>query len=70
VVFTGDIGPIEKSALGELVADPVTVAVFHDCYIGKVPSPDHPSLEQLKNFYPFEQRSKIYLIHYGDNITE
>ena len=68
VIFTGDIGPIEQSVLGSLVADPDTVAVFHDCYTGKVPTRDHPSLEQLEKFYPPEQRSKIYLIHYGDNI--
>lgn len=70
VVFSGDIGPIEKSALGRLVADPDTVAVFHDCYTGKMPSHDHPSLEQLERFYSPEQRCKIYLIHYGDNIME
>jgi phosphoribosyl 1,2-cyclic phosphodiesterase len=70
VVFTGDIGPIEQSALGSLVADPDTIAVFHDCYTGKMPSYDHPSLEQLERFYPPEQRCKIYLIHYGDNISE
>lgn len=70
VVFTGDIGPIEQSALGRLVADPETIAVFHDCYTGKIPSRDHPSLEQLQRFYPTAQRSKIYLIHYGDNILE
>jgi phosphoribosyl 1,2-cyclic phosphodiesterase len=70
VVFTGDIGPIEQSNLGTLVADPDTIAVFHDCYTGKVPSHDHPSLEQLERFYPPAQRSKIHLIHYGDNISE
>lgn len=70
VVFTGDIGPIEHSILGSLVADPDTIAVFHDCYTGKMPSHAHPSLEQLERFYPPEQRYKIYLIHYGDNILE
>jgi len=70
VVFTGDIGPIEKSPLGKLVADPDTVAVFHDCYTGKMPTKDHPSLQQLAAFYPPEQRGKINLIHYGDNISD
>lgn len=70
VVFTGDIGSIEKSPLGGLVADPDTVAVFHDCYTGKMPSKDHPSLQQLEAFYPPEQRCKIHLIHYGDNISD
>jgi ribonuclease BN (tRNA processing enzyme) len=70
VIFTGDIGPIEQSALKSLAADMDTVAIFHDCYTGKIPSPDHPSLERLERFYPPEQRSKIRLIHYGDNISE
>lgn len=70
VVFTGDIGPIEKSELGRLADDPETVAIFHDCHTGSIPTPAHPSLEQMKNFYLPEQRSKIYCIHYGDNITE
>lgn len=70
VVFTGDIGPIEHSILGSLVADPDTIAVFHDCYTGRMSSHAHPSLEQLERFYPPEQRYKIYLIHYGDNILE
>ena len=70
VVFTGDIGPVEKSELGRLVADPETVAVFHDCHTGSTPTPAHPNLEQMKEFYPLEQRGKIYVIHYGDNIDE
>jgi ribonuclease BN (tRNA processing enzyme) len=70
VVFTGDIGAIEKSELGRIVADPETVAVFHDCHTGNIPTPAHPSLEQMKGFYPPELRSKIYVIHYGDNIAE
>lgn len=70
VIFTGDLGPIEKSALGWLAADPETVAIFHDCYTGSMPTPAHPSLEQMTKFYPQEQRGKIYCVHYGDNIAE
>lgn len=70
VLFTGDIGPIERSELGRIIAEPETVAVFHDCHTGSTPTPAHSSLTQLKNFYPPEQHGKIYCIHYGDNITE
>ncbi|MBP2626613.1 MAG: hypothetical protein H6Q68_1324 [Firmicutes bacterium] len=70
VVFTGDIGPIEKSELGRLVANPETVAVFHDCHTGSTPTPAHPSLEQMKDLYPLEQRGKIHVIHYSDNIDQ
>lgn len=70
VIFTGDIGPIEKSVLGRLVADPETVAVFHDCHTGRTPTPAHPSLRQIMSFYPPELYGKIHLIHYGDNIVE
>jgi ribonuclease BN (tRNA processing enzyme) len=70
VIFTGDIGPIEKSDLGRLAADPETAAVFHDCHTGSKRTPAHPSLEQMTRFYPPEQRGKIYVIHYGDNIAE
>ncbi len=70
VVFTGDIGPIEQSELGRIVADPETVAVFHDCHTGNIPTSAHPGLGQMKSFYPPELRGKIYVIHYGDNIAE
>jgi len=70
VVFTGDIGPIEKSELGRLVANPETVAVFHDCHTGSTPTPAHPSLEQMKDLYPLEQLGKIHVIHYSDNIDQ
>lgn len=70
IVFTGDIGPIEKSQLGRLTADPETIAVFHDCDTGATPNPSHPNLEKIANFYPVEQYGKIYCTHYGDNIAE
>lgn len=68
IVITGDIGAIEKSELEQLVADPETVAVLHDCSTAALPVSSHPNLEQMKRFYPSEQRCKIYVIHYGDNI--
>lgn len=70
VVFTGDIGPIEKSELGNLAADPETAAIFHDCHTGAMPTPAHPNLDQLEKVYQRELRNKIHLIHYGDNISE
>lgn len=70
IVFTGDIGLVEQSELGQLVADPETVAVFHDFYTGKSPTSAHPNLGQLTALYPQELRKKIYMIHYGDNIDE
>lgn len=70
ILFTGDIGPIEKSLLGRLVEDSETAAVFHDCYTGAAPTPAHPSVEQIVKFYPAEQLKKIYCIHYGDNIAD
>jgi ribonuclease BN (tRNA processing enzyme) len=70
IVFTGDIGTIEKSALGRLVGDSETAAVFHDCHTGAAPTFAHPTMEQIINFYPAEQLKKIYCIHYGDNIAD
>lgn len=70
IVFTGDLGPIEKSALGHLAADPATAAIFHDCFTGAKPSPAHPSIEQIENFYPTELRSKLFAIHYADTVEE
>lgn len=70
VVFTGDIGPIEKSQLRSLAADHETAVIFQDCHTGVAPTPAHPNLDQLEKFYPKELRNKIYLIHYGDNISE
>lgn len=70
VVFTGDIGLIAQSELGRLVADSETVAVFHDCFTGKAATSAHPNLEQMKSLYSLEQREKIYVIHYGDDIDE
>ncbi|SDF20895.1 MBL fold metallo-hydrolase [Sporomusa acidovorans] len=70
MIFTGDIGPIEKSVLGRLMADPETIAVFHDCHTGTTATPAHPSLQQITSFYPPELYGKIHLTHYGDNIAD
>ncbi len=70
ILFTGDIGNLQASPLAHIVAQPETIAIFHDCNTNPVPSESHPGLNQMADFYVKEYRSKIYLTHYGDNIVE
>lgn len=70
ILFTGDIGNIAASPLADIAAHPETAAIFHDCNTNPVPSAAHAGLNQMADFYAQDDRGKIYLTHYGDNIAE
>ena len=70
VLFSGDIGPIERSALPALADDPETAAIFHDCSLAPAVTDAHPTLDQMAAVYPPAVRHKIHIIHYGDDILE
>lgn len=67
IIFTGDIGLIENSDILEEYIDKYTKYIFQDCQFYLPRHHVHSGLEQIKSYYPKAWRSKIYLMHYGDD---
>ncbi|MBD8028110.1 ribonuclease Z [Ureibacillus sp. Re31] len=67
IVFTSDVKRLkEANILGHV--DDNTVAIFQD--VSFTFNGVHATLEEVLDYYPNEYHSKLYAMHYNDNIEE
>ncbi len=67
ILFSGDIKNLSKSGYNERINDK-TVAIFQD--FSPLSNPVHTDLEEIKSYYDSSWYSKLYMMHYPDNMED